>query len=89
MNDKLVYGNQMNQSDETLKTTSLLYFQDALISEQYENAAELLASARNLGASEDEIQVVIAEVILKMNGKVQLQGAELDANRLQYVKEED
>lgn len=89
MKEKLVYDSgQVNQSDETLKTTSLLYFQDALLNEQYENAVELLASARNLGASEDEIQVTIAEVILKLNGKMKSNGAERYNNRLQNVKED-
>lgn len=86
MNSKLVY---YNIHDETLKKTSLLYFQDALLNEQYENAADLLVSAKNLGVSEDEIQVVIAEVILKLNGKLCSSGAEQTTNRLQQYKEEE
>jgi len=47
--------------DETLKATSLLYFRDALLKEQYEDCAELVRIAKRFGAAQSEISGVIAE----------------------------
>lgn len=64
MQNNLIFHNQ----DKALKTTSLLYFKEALIKEQYEDCAELIHTAKRLGAEQDEISEVIAEYLRTLKG---------------------
>ena len=66
MNNNVIQNNQKNQQanpDDVLKATALLYLQDALVSEQYEDAPELIATAKKFGAQQGEISKVIAEYV--------------------------
>ena len=67
-NERLIFEEDEYQSikaDETLQATALIYLQDAILNERYEEAAELLQSARGFGASKEEISAIIADSIGK------------------------
>ncbi len=51
------------ENNEVLKETALLYFNDALLKQTYEECAELLSLARKFGASQDEINEVIKDYL--------------------------
>lgn len=55
------------QPDDTLKATSLFYVQDALENEKYEEAANLIESAKSFGASDQEVSQAITQVLVKLN----------------------
>ena len=64
MNNNAVADNQPNDLvvyDRVLKATSLLYFKDALLNQQYEDCAELIRTAKSFGAQPGEISRIIAE----------------------------
>lgn len=50
---------QPTNPDEVLKVTALVYLQEALIKQRFEDCTELIASARKFGARPDEIKDVI------------------------------
>lgn len=52
--------------DETLMVTSLLYFEDALRRERFEECAELAHLAKSYGAKQSEINKVIAAHVRRM-----------------------
>jgi len=47
-------------TDQLLKLTALVYLKEALVNQKYETCQELIATARNLGIDEGEINAVIA-----------------------------
>jgi len=49
--------------NEILKTTALVYFQDALQKQAYESCKELIELAKKFGAQQDEIKQIIAAQI--------------------------
>lgn len=55
-------------SDEILKATALLYFQDALFTEEFESCKELIDYAKKFGAQQSDIKAVIATYINKKTG---------------------
>ncbi len=55
-----------NRPDKTLMVTSLLYFEDALIKERFEECRELSQLARRYGAKQSQINRVIARHIRRM-----------------------
>ena len=64
MKKNAVFNNKNNQwitPDETLKATSLLYFKEALLNEEYEDCEELIRIAKRFGATQSEISGVVAE----------------------------
>lgn len=66
MNNHLTTSDQYNglvAHDRVLKATSLLYFKEALLNQQYEDCAELIRAAKSFGARPGEISRVIAEAI--------------------------
>jgi len=63
-------------ADDTLKTTALLYLKEALEAERYEDCAELIASAKELGAQRSEIKQVINAYV-----RVLKTGRQNEANR--------
>ena len=65
------------KNNELLKVTSLLYFKDALLKQEYEACQELLESARNFGAEQSEIEEVIVSYF--RGGKT---GGRSEANRI-------
>jgi len=72
MKNEFITGNEVKdwlQSDEVLKLTSLIYLKDALLAQRYEDCAELIAEAKNLGAKQSEIGALIAEVFRALGGR--------------------
>ncbi len=51
------------ENNEVLKETALLYFNDALLKQTYEECEELLSFARKFGATQDEINEVITDYV--------------------------
>jgi len=52
--------------DETLKETALLYLQEALVKEQYEQAPKLIYTAKRYGAKTSDIRKAIAWYIRRL-----------------------
>lgn len=66
MRNNIVFENGKNEPitrNEILKATSLLYFKEALLKEQYEDCTEFIRTAKRFGAQQGEIREVIAEYI--------------------------
>jgi hypothetical protein len=66
MRNNIVFENGKNQliaPNAILKATSLLYFKEALLKEQYEDCKEFIRTAKRFGAQQDEIREVIAEYV--------------------------
>ena len=64
--------NSIVQSDQTaenaLQVTALLYLQEALAEERYEECAELIRSARELGVGQAAIGTVLASYVRQLKG---------------------
>ena len=91
MRNNTVFTNTNNKptaSDELLKTTSLLYFREALRNQQYEQCAELIRSAKRFGARQSEIRKVIGEHFRRGRVGRQYEADERIGSRLRYLKEE-
>jgi hypothetical protein len=76
----------MKKGDELLKVTALVYFKDALVKQEFEACDELVALAKNFGASTSEVEEVVTDFLSgrKSNGR-------RETNRiknLQLLKEE-
>ena len=68
MDNRILTAPQENTglaADSLLRATSLLYLQDALERERYEECAGLIQSAKGFGAGQREIASVIAKYIRK------------------------
>ena len=61
MKENTAFKNKPIARDEVLKTTSLLYFKEALFNEEYEDCKELVWIAKRFGARKDDIRKVIAD----------------------------
>ena len=59
MKKNTVLKNEPISRDEVLKATALLYFEEALLTERYEDCAELIRIAKGFGAGRGEIRGVI------------------------------
>ena len=57
------------KSDEILKLTALVYFEEALNQEDYENCTELINIARGFGALQSDIKSIIATFIRNKSGE--------------------
>jgi hypothetical protein len=55
--------NQEFRADQILKVTALLYLKEALVGQQYEVAPSLIEAAKNAGANQGEISLVIADYL--------------------------
>ena len=73
--------------DGVLKFSALLYLTDALVKQEYESCAELIAVAKQLGAEQSEINDVLA-LHIRGDKPARPNGAKQTANRLQVLKEE-
>ncbi len=62
-NNAVLNQTQGVASDELLKATALLYFQDALLKSEYEECAELIAVAKQYGATQSDINDTIADYL--------------------------
>ena len=87
----MVFTNTNNKSkapDELLKTTSLLYFKEALRNQQFEQCPTLIKTAKRFGAQNADIRKVIDEY---NNGGKTGRSNEADlkiGGRLRFLKEE-
>ncbi len=54
-------GRRTRKSRHPLKLTALLYLKEALIREQYEKCAEIIALAQEFGAASFEIQDLLED----------------------------
>ena len=84
--NKLVFNNgntQQTNPDEVLKVTSLIYFKDALIKEQYENCRELIQTAKKFGAQQSEIRQIINEYIRLVASGLQNEASNRSVRRRQ------
>ena len=50
-------------SDESRKAVTLIYFEEALYKEEYEECAQLVQAAKRFGAQQSEIVKVIAKYL--------------------------
>lgn len=50
---------QSARADEVLKLTALVYFEDALTAQRYEDCPELIRAAKSFGATQADIRAVI------------------------------
>ncbi len=57
--------NNLVNSNRALKATALLYLKEALGQERYEECAELIESAKELGAAQSDIDKVIGRYLNK------------------------
>lgn len=91
MNNNVTYTNNNDKPrtpNELLKVTALLYFQEALARQEYEQCPALLKTARRFGARRTEIAQAIDEVqkgraVWQKEDDVQLGG------RLRFIEEEE
>lgn len=51
------------QADELLKVTALQYLADALTREQFEDCAQLIGTAKQYGASENDVKEILTAYI--------------------------
>ena len=69
----LLFRNNQNQatsSDTILKSTALLYLEEALFKEQFEDCDELIQTAKGFGAQLYEIKAVIFGYLNKGKGSL-------------------
>ena len=78
---------QETTADEVLQLTALLYFQEALLNEEYESCQELVDIARGFGVQSSDIKQVIAAVFPKSKAGG-LNEANPKKNRLRLLKED-
>jgi hypothetical protein len=73
-------------ADEVLKVTALLYFKEALVTQDYESCKELIDLALKFGATKEQISDVIAALLRgdKPGGQTK---AIQTKNRLRPLKE--
>lgn len=68
MEKNQVFENGNINPDHTLKTTALLYLQEALAQEKFETCAALVRTAKRFGAADYEVAAVIAGYVHKVQG---------------------
>lgn len=68
MKNKLLTQKEPVNSDEILKTTTLIYFKEALDKQEYELCPELIKTAKGFGAKESEIRQVITLYLKELKG---------------------
>jgi len=90
MRNNLLFKNQNNEPkapDELLKTTSLLYFKEALRNQQFEQCPTLIKTAKRFGAQNTDIRKVINEYNRGKTGRLNEAGLAI-GGRLRFLKEE-
>jgi 4-aminobutyrate aminotransferase-like enzyme len=75
-NNLLCNNNKPTIPNETLKATSLLYLREALLKQKYEDCTELIQTAKEFGAQQNEISGIIAEAVRGEQG-----GQQNEANK--------
>ena len=66
MSNAMVQNNQ--QAENALQVTALLYLQEALAAERYEECTDLISSAKELGVGQTAISTVLASYIRQLKG---------------------
>ena len=80
-NNVLIKDEQALGTDQLLKLTTLVYFKEALVNQQFETCKELIETAKTIGVNAGEITAVIAEYLnASHQGKPK-------TNRLHTIKE--
>jgi len=89
MRNNLVLPNDKpGAPDELLATTSLLYFKEALVYQQYEQCTELIKAAKRFGARQADIDKVIAEYTNRDKAGGGNEAYQRIGGRLRFLKEE-
>ena len=91
MRNNLVLSNKNNKPkapDELFKTTSLLYFKEALRNQQFEQCPTLIKTARRFGAQNADIRKVIDEYNNRDNAGQRNEANLAIGGRLRFLKEE-
>ena len=72
--------------NDVLKTTALIYLNEALVNQQYETCAELIETARTLGVNKEDIRTAITTYLKsgQLEGQTE---AKLGKNRVGQLKE--
>lgn len=76
----------MDNTNEVLKATALLYFQQALLNQAYEECATLVTKAKAYGALQSDISNIIAQYL--SGDKPIGREAQLGKNRLNGLLKE-
>lgn len=74
--------NSFRLTDNVLKATALVYLKEALFRQKYEQCAELIRSAKEFGAGEEEVRGVIEEYVRELKGGSREEPYNQYANRL-------
>ena len=91
MRNNLLFKNENNEPkapDELLKTTSLLYFKEALRDQQFEQCPTLIKTAKRFGAQNTDIRKVINEYTDRVNAGQHNEANLAIGGRLRFLKEE-
>ena len=91
MRNNVVLKNDNNKPtvpDELLKTTSLLYFKEALRNQQFEQCPALIKTAKRFGAESADIRKVINEYNNRGKAGRQNEAGSAIGGRLRFLKEE-
>ncbi len=89
MRNNLVFTNNKPKiPNALLVTTSLLYFKEALVDQQYEQCAGLIKAAKRFGAQQADINKVIGEYTNKGKAGGKYEAYEGIGGRLRFLKEE-
>lgn len=76
MKSTLIRNKEAQEIPNALQVTALLYLQEALAEERYEECTELVSSAKELGVEQIEISTVLASYIRQLKGN----GSEANQN---------
>ncbi len=79
--------NEVLTSNEVLKLSAFLYLSEALVAQEYESCAALIASAKEFGAEPGEVSAVIA-AFLKGERQGKPNEAKQGKNRLRSLLKE-
>ena len=91
MRENVVFTNENNKPkapDELLKTTSLLYFKEALRNQQFEQCPTLIKTAKRFGAQNADIRKVINEYTYRGKAGHRNEADLAIGGRLRFLKEE-
>jgi hypothetical protein len=91
MRNNMVFENDNNKPtapDELLKTTSLLYFKEALRNQQIEQCPALIKTAKRFGAGNTDIRKVINEYTNRGKAGRRNEARQAIGGRLRFLKEE-
>ena len=68
MKSALIPNKEVLEIPNALQVTAILYLQEALAQERYEECAQLIGSAKELGVGQAEISTVLASYVRQLKG---------------------